>query len=467
MESVDLMEILYSLKKRWSLILMITIVITLIVGIYSFFIATPVYESTVSIYVFKELSADQTATTYNELQLNNQLAKNYSVLISSKNVLNEVISNLNMGDVITYEQLKDNIAVTLEQGTSYLLVKVSNTDSQQAANIANEIANVFSYKVKEIMNIDNVKVIDVAEPNFSPVSPNKKLNMVIAVIIGLIVGVVIAIAIDFFDTRIKYPEDIKRKYDLPIVGTIPDIDKDDDDDDDEVFVNADNQYLISVDSTLFESYRNTRTNIMFSNVDNPYKSYLVTSSIPGEGKTSCTCNLAISFAKAGKKTIIVDIDLRRPRLHRAFKINTVKGLTSILAADVDYQRVIQKGVIENLDVLPAGIRPPNPAELLGSAAMSNLIANLENDYDVVLFDSPPVSVFTDAATVAGKIDAVVYVVSSGVAHYNELNRGLENLKNVNANLIGVIMTRVDTDAKGRDFYSYKYTYNYNYRDDKR
>lgn len=460
MESVDLIEILYSLKKRWTLILMVTLVITLLVGVYSFFIASPMYESTVSIYVFKQISADQSGTTYNEIMLNNQLAKNYRVLILSRNVLSEVQENLNIGEDITYEQLKSNISVSLEQDTSYLNIKVKNINPQNAANIANEIANVFGYKVKEIMNIDNVTVIDQAQPQINPISPNKKVNMALGVVIGLVLSVGLAIAIDFFDTRIKYPEDIKRRYDLPIIGAIPVITEEEADN---IFINSQNTYIVSTEASFFESYRNIRTNIMFSNVDNPYKTLLITSSIPGEGKTSVACNVALSFAKAGMRTIIVDVDLRRPRIHRAFNIKTVKGLTSVLVADVDYDRVIKHNVFENLDVLPAGIRPPNPAELLGSAAMKSLIKSLEEEYDVVILDSPPVSVFTDAASLATDVDAVLYVVSSGVVHQNELNRGLENLKNVNANVIGVVMTRIETDAKGQDYYSYKYTYNYNYR----
>jgi capsular exopolysaccharide synthesis family protein len=199
---------------------------------------------------------------------------------------------------------------------------------------------------------------------------------------------------------------------------------------------------------------------MFSRVDNPYKTILVSSSVPGEGKTSCSVNLATAFARAGQKTIIVDIDLRKPRIHKAFKLNTVKGLTSVLAADVEIERVIKTNVMENLDVLPAGIRPPNPAELLGSQAMEKLIARLQELYDIVILDSPPVGVFTDAATIAGKVDGVIYVVSAGVAGYVELSRGIESLKNVGSKMIGFVMTRVETDSKGRDYYNYKYSYYY-------
>lgn len=455
MESVDLMEILFSLRRRWTFIMAVCILTTLLAGIYSFIIATPIYESTVSLYVYKN-TTNTDSLTYNDMLLNNQLAKDYKELISSKSVLNDVINNLELTDM-GYNQLKNSVEANLKQDTRLLLISVRNENAQQATSIANEVAEVFSVKVKEIMKIDNVTIIDRAEDAKFPVSPNKKVNIALGVIIGLVIGVGISLALDFFDNKVRYPEDLKKRYEYPIIGAIPLIGNDEDE---KNFAMEGNKYILDETSKIFEPYRATRTNVMFASVDNPYKTILITSSVPGEGKTSCSANLATAFARAGQKTIIVDVDLRKPRVHKAFKLNTVKGLTSVLAADIEIERVIKSNVIDNLDVLPAGIRPPNPAELLGSKAMANLLEKLRENYDIVILDSPPVGVFTDAATIAGKVDGAIYVVSSGVAGYTELNRGIESLKNVGANLIGFVMTRVDTDAKGREYYNYKYSYYY-------
>lgn len=463
MESVDLLEILYSLRRRWALIMMICIISILVSGFYSYIIAKPVYESTVKMVVYKEGGeTDTSSPSYNDFMVNNMLVKDYRELVMSKSVLSKVIDELSAEEEDSFygeaspKDLEKLITITLKQDTRWLYISVKNTHPERAMKIANKVANIFAEKVQDVFNVNNVTIIDPAEEPNAPVSPNKKLNLALGAIIGLVLGCGIAFAIEFFDNKIRYPEDLLKKYDLPILGAIPDIENLEDED----YVQKGNKYIISETSKIFEAYRSTRTNVLFANVDKPYKSILVTSSIPGEGKTSFSTNLAMAFARAGHKTIIVDLDLRKPRMHRAFKINTVKGLTSILAADVDFDRVVQKNVYENLDVLPAGIRPPNPAELLGSNAMQTLLETLKENYDVVILDSPPVSVFTDAAVIAGKVDAALYVVALGVAGYNELSRGIDSLEKVNTNIIGFAMMRVETDAKGREYYNYKYSYYY-------
>jgi len=469
MESVDLLEILYALRKRLSFIIMITIISILIAGIYSFIIAKPVYESTVRMVVYKDNGdSDNTSVTYNDIMLNNMLVKDYRELVMSKSVLNKVLEELKDEESDSFyteatpKDLEKLITITIKQDTRWLYISVKNTHPERAMKIANKVADIFAERVQEVFNVNNVTIVDPAEEAENPVSPNKKLNLALGGIIGLVLGCGIAFAVEFFDNRIRYPEDLMKKYDIPIIGAIPQIN----DMDEEEFAQKGNKYILAETSKVFEAYRSARTNVLFANVDNPYKTILITSSIPGEGKTSFSSNLAMAFARAGHKTILVDIDLRRPRAHRAFRINTVKGLTSILAADVDFDRVVQRNVYENLDILPAGIRPPNPAELLGSNAMQNLLKKLEENYDIVILDSPPVGVFTDAAVVSGKVDGAIYVVAMGVAGHPELSRGLDSLKKVNTNIIGFAMLRVETDAKGRNYYNYKYNYYYGYSEKK-
>jgi len=211
-------------------------------------------------------------------------------------------------------------------------------------------------------------------------------------------------------------------------------------------------------SPISEAYRMLRTNIQFSSFDKPLKTILVTSTGPSEGKTTTVCNLAVTFAQSGSTTLVIDADLRKPKVHKVFNTPNIRGLTNILVQKDDFQRMVNETAVENLYVLTCGAIHPNPSELLASNAMKSLIEQLRDKYDIILIDSPPVGTVTDAAILSTIVDGTILVAASGVVEIEGLKRSKELLDNVNANIIGVVLNKLDKTAKGNYYYYYYYYY---------
>lgn len=211
-------------------------------------------------------------------------------------------------------------------------------------------------------------------------------------------------------------------------------------------------------SPVAESYRTLRTNIQFSNIDGDLKTMCVTSSGPGEGKSTTISNLAETFAQAGNRVIVIDCDLRKPRLHKVFALSNTMGMTNLLAGQVEIEDVTRV-TGSDLTVITSGPIPPNPSELLGSQKMKTLLEDLKKKYDVILVDAPPVGVVTDAAILSTIVDGTILVVASGKTEIDGAKRAKQLLENVGARILGVTMTMIPVSRKG--YYGYQYYSYYN------
>ncbi|QUH19076.1 CpsD/CapB family tyrosine-protein kinase [Alkaliphilus sp. B6464] len=210
-------------------------------------------------------------------------------------------------------------------------------------------------------------------------------------------------------------------------------------------------------SPISEAYRTLRTNIQFSSLDNPIRTIIVTSSGPGEGKTTTTINLAIAMAQSGSKVLLIDGDLRKPKLHKIFKTSNQVGLTNILVNELDYKEGVYSSHIEKLDILPAGVIPPNPSELLASNKMKQFLNNVKKDYDYIMVDTPPVAVVTDASILSTIVDGTLLVCASGQVPIEVATRAKALLENVKANIIGVVLNKIPINERN---YSQYYYYSY-------
>jgi capsular exopolysaccharide synthesis family protein len=208
-------------------------------------------------------------------------------------------------------------------------------------------------------------------------------------------------------------------------------------------------------SLIAEAYRVLRTNIMFSSVDNPLKSFVITSFGNGEGKTTTVVNLAVTFSQQGSRVLLIDGDLRKPRLHSIFNFENDRGLTNFLSAHDNYKDYVKLSYIDKLDVLVCGAIPPNPSELLMSASMKQFIVQAKNDYDIVLVDTPPVGLVTDAAILSAIVDGTILVAASGGVSVDALMRAKELLGKVNANIIGVVLNKLGKNNSD-NYYRYDY-----------
>mgnify|MGYP000947234383 CR=1 FL=1 len=224
----------------------------------------------------------------------------------------------------------------------------------------------------------------------------------------------------------------------------------------------DNTIITHIDpkSPESEAYRVLRTNIQFSGIDKPLKTIVITSAGPMEGKTTTVTNLAVTFAQMGSKVLLIDADLRKPRIHKIFLLPNDTGLTNLLASGRDYSRFIRSTAVPNLDVLVSGIIPPNPSELLNSNAMREFIRKASADYDYIFLDAPPVISVTDASIISTYVDGTILVARSGKVERDALKRAKELLDKVNANIIGVVLNYLDKQSGG-----YYYDYSYYYSED--
>lgn len=220
--------------------------------------------------------------------------------------------------------------------------------------------------------------------------------------------------------------------------------------------------LVSVtdpSSVVAEQFRTIRTNIQFSAVDKKIQSLVVTSAGPSEGKSTVSSNLAVVWAKQNEKVLLIDADLRLPTAHRTFNLLNAAGLSSYLSNNAVYEEIIQETEVPNLSVISSGPVPPNPAELLNSRHINTLIERLEDEYDIIIFDAPPINTVTDAQLLANKADGVILVVPQGIAEKGGVTHAVEQLNKVHAKVLGTVMNRFKAD-KAPGYYGGYYGGNY-------
>lgn len=220
-------------------------------------------------------------------------------------------------------------------------------------------------------------------------------------------------------------------------------------------LNANNDNLVvykAPQHPIAEVYRTLRTNIQFTTFDRALKTLSVTSATEGEGKTTTLSNLAVTFAQQSNRVLVIDADLRRPKVHKIFNLENRQGLTEVLVNQADSKELIHSTFVENLFVLPTGVIPPNPSELLGSRRMKDFLALVEKDFDYVLIDTPPVNMVTDGLLIANIVDGLLLVCSSGVVPTEEAQRAKELLTQAKANILGVVLNNVPFDSSKYYYY---------------
>jgi capsular exopolysaccharide synthesis family protein len=330
-------------------------------------------------------------------------------------------------------------------------------------------------RITEAGQLGKVRILDpalVAEK----VKPNKQMNLLLGIIIGFGVGVGYAFLRELLDNTVKAVEHLERKG-LTILGIIPDMQGSSPKKNTKAMSGPSKggtdfqRRLITYEdpkSPISESYRSLRTNVTYASADKKIKSLLISSSQPGEGKSTTTANLAIAFAQLRKKTLLMDADLRKPVQHNVFDLPRGPGLSEYLIGEVkDINKIIRTTKVENLFLLTAGGLPPNPSELLGSDRMSHLVDQLEQEWDIVLLDSPPIVAVTDASMISGEIDAIALVVKAGATERSAVDRALDMIRNVKAPLIGAILNGASQESLGGKYAYYYSYYNYYYHSDEK
>jgi polysaccharide biosynthesis transport protein len=322
---------------------------------------------------------------------------------------------------------------------------------------------------------NNIRLVDQAIAQKKPVAPRRTMIVGLSFLLALGCGIGLAFFIEYLDDSVRSTQDIENFLHLPSVAVIPQVGTtkpkrllgNSSKNGALVSTNGNNvsQEVLLTDidkrSAVAEAYRHLRTSILLSTAGRPPRTLLITSSVPSEGKTTTAVNTAISLAQTGARVLIIDADMRRPRLHSIFNLNHNQGLSSLLAREVDEDELslaIQHDEKSGLFILPSGPVPPNPAELIGSDQMVKLISTVTSNFNHVVIDSPPVAAFTDGVLIASMVDGVLLVVHSGKSSRKVVARARKLLQDVGARIIGVVLNKADTSSHSEYYYNSYYSH---------
>ena len=327
-------------------------------------------------------------------------------------------------------------------------------DEKQKLQDAQEAHKLLFLKIKAqgidstIPRTSMVEITDVAEPGKEPVRPNKPLNIGLGLIFGLIMGIGLAFFIEYLDTSVKTIDDVERTFQAPVLGVIP----------------QNIGYLLEegTESKHAEAYRVLRTNLLFSRHDEKLNTIVVVSAGAGEGKSTTTINLSTVFAQAGNRVLIVDSDLRRPTLHKLFKVANNLGLTNYLLKQNTIAEVVQTTQVPNLDFMASGKLPNSSMGILGSAQMKEMISELKQRYDFIFFDSPPILGVSDASILASEVDLVMQVVQYRRYPQPMTIRAKQMIEKVGGNFVGLVLNNINMSQDEGYYYYSGYYHDYYY-----
>lgn len=364
-------------------------------------------------------------------------------------VLDAVEAKLN--NEVSASELNERLRISAVPDTTMINVEVLDEDPERAARTANVVSEVLRDTITEQLEqpVDSdssrvqLAIVEPASVPARPTSPDPVRNVVLGGVLGLLLGVAVALLRGMFDKTIRSRSDLAEVTNLPLLGEIPD---------DPIAKDSPLMSGEEIQSLRGEPFRAVRTNLQFLGVGHRLRSLMVTSSVPGEGKSTVSVNLAAMLAEAGSRVLVVDTDLRRPKLAEYVGLDGSVGLTDVLIGRVPAENAIQRWGRHHMFVLPAGRIPPNPSELLGSREMHDLMSTLSTHFDFVIVDAPPTLLVTDPVVVSGLCDGVIVVAAAGLTKKPQLGGTLDTLLAVEAPIKGVVLTRVPT--KGPDSYRY-------------
>lgn len=451
---MELRDYLRIMRRRWLLIVSSVLVAAGVAAAVTFNM-TPQYASTAGLFVSTTPSTSGEA--YQGSLFSAQRITSYAHLATGQELARRVTEDL--GLEMTPAELAQKVEATVVPETVNMDITVTDADPAVAQRLSQKVAEELTSFVDELETPPGkanppikLSIVDAAPLPTSPVSPQPLRNLGLAAVLGLLLGLGLAVLRELLDTTVKTGADVEAVTGAPMMADIA------------FDARATKRPLItSLESHAprVEAFRVLRTNMQFVDVDKASKVFAVTSSVPGEGKTTTACNLAITLAQAGERVLMVDGDLRRPQIATMFDLEPAVGLTSVLIGSIDLEDAYQETNIENLTVLSSGKVPPNPSELLQSQAMGEVLDRARKEFDIIVMDAPPLLPVTDAALLASQSDGALVVVRHSKTTRDQLRHSIERLSAVDAKVLGLVfnMVPVRRGSKG-DAYGYGYGYGY-------
>ncbi len=456
---MTLQKFINVLRSRWITVCVAALVP--ILGAVAYTLAqTPLYQASTRLFV-STTAGKSVSDLYSGNRLSLDRVQSYTQLLTGETLAQRTIDRLDLD--ISAPTLAAHVTARSKPNTVLIDVGVLDTSPVRARDIADALSDEFVTMVSELETPSRgatpearVVVEQRASIPGAPVVPNKKRNLALGIALGAMLGVGLALLRDQLDNTIKDPEALEAVTGTGVVGYIP-FDKK---------LSTDHAIAFDTDNgATAEAFRKLRTNLQFLAVDNPPRLIVVTSSSPSEGKSTTAINIALALAEAEHNVVVVDGDLRRPRLAKYLDVVGSVGFSTVLSGGAPLDDVLQKTKFSNLTVLAAGSIPPNPSELLGSLAAKRLFSDLRDKFNYVIVDSPPLLAVTDGAILAADADGTIVAVRAGKTRRDHLAHGIGMLRDVDAKLLGAVLTMLPT--RGSSSYSYNYYYGGSYGDDKR
>ena len=456
-----LKELLELLKKRFLLIAVCTFAGLCFFFAVSKYIMKPYYTASVQMYVNPNVS--DASANLSELNYAQKVVTTYINFLQTKVFYKQVIEESKLD--YTRDQLEGMTKIQSINNTEIFQISVTSLNPYDSFALVKSMQEIAPQLITSIKHTAEISVVDPVVLPTSPSSPNILLNTIIGGMAGFILSVVAFILWEIIDVNIKNQEDLAKRYQLPILGTIPNLDiykkrkhltkkiltnigkhkkiirKDES-------INDDTKFIIT------EAYKSLRTNLHFTLRWDGCKKILISSPIPEDGKSTTSANIAITIAQTGSKVLLIDCDMRKGRLHSFFDLKSAVGVSDALSGMIDVNEVIQDTSYKNLQVIAIGSMPPNPAELLASIQMEELIKKLEKVYDYIIIDTPPVNVVSDSLSLVKLVNGVVIVVREGNTSYSNITSAVAKYEFVEANILGFVINGVSINQGQKSKYQY-------------
>lgn len=454
---MELKDYWRTVRRRWvSVILMLMICVS--AAAFLTWQTTPQYSSTARLFVATSQGNVDSAYTGNLFA--SERVTSYADLVPKSSRIAEEVTRL-LDDGSEAEVVRSQITAVVVPETVNLELTATDPDPGRARDIAQAYAQAVSDLVPTLEpaaeageQIIVARIVDPAQTPTDPVSPQPVRNLGLAVVLGLLLGIGLAVVRELMDTSVSSAEDIATATPAPVLGRI---------NTDPSAAKLTPLAALSGTSRWAESFRVLRTNMQYVEVDHDKKVIVVTSSLPGEGKTTTAVNLAVTMALGAQRVVLVECDLRRPMVATRLGMDGAIGTTNILVGRVKLEDALQPYADTGLQVLPCGPIPPNPSELLQSRAMDALLQDLQEEFDVVILDAPPLLPVTDAALLAARSDGAIVVTRQGRTTRDQLAHAVERLDAVDAKTLGVVLN-LTRGKTGGDAYAYSYSYAYSSRE---
>jgi tyrosine-protein kinase len=469
----DVGYVLHLLNRYWILILS-----TLILGGVAAFcfneLSTPLYKSHISLFTWnrsitkaiKKVKKSQKSKNTNEVKdlmmynsiISQSVYLGQRLIFDYVNIIkNPQVKKTTDDDLISQgfkAPLKYSFKCTVKRKSCIMGISVVSPDRKLAAAAANSLIKAFQNEQERLMDIKYAKAMHPATLPILPFSPNKKTNFILGILLGILLGIGIAFLLDYLDMTVKNPDDL-RKINLLPLGIVPyyaDIDE----------LCGRNEHLKSKrqGNSVLDSVRIIGTTISFLRVDNPPKVIEFTSAMPGAGKSTQVLLLSKVLGGENKRVLVIDCDLRRPRIYKNIQLSNNEGLVNYLKDSNcnDPGKYINSNVFSNVDLMAHGIIPPNPTELLGSKRFADMIEKLKAEYDYILLDCPPCAGMADAMVLGKIVDSIVMLVDAGKTRIHDIVRNMEQFDTLSDKIIGAILNKVNFKKSSEYYYNYGYYY---------